>query len=78
MLTTVETAPFVKLVKTQHVRSAKLAKLAKLPVAKVPVVRGAKLVKDNATAIAADEERKWHTQLLLKEKQRLHQQMRRK
>lgn len=34
MLTTVETAHFVKLVKTQHVRSAKLAKPANLPVAK--------------------------------------------
>ena len=73
MLTTVETAHFVKLVKTQHVRSAKLAKLAKVPAAKVPVVRDAKLAKDNATAITVDEERKWHTQLLLKEKQRLHQ-----
>lgn len=73
MLTTVETAHFVKLVKTQHVRSAKLAKLAKVPAAKVPVVRGAKLAKDNATAIGVHEERKWHTQLLLKEKQRLHQ-----
>ena len=73
MLTTVETAHFVKLVKTQHVRSAKPAKHAKVPAAKVPVVRDAKLAKDNATAIAVDEERKWHTQLLLKEKQRLHQ-----
>ena len=73
MLTTVETAPFVKLVKNRHVRSAKPAKDANLPVAKVPVVRGAKLAKDNATAIVVDEERKWHTQLLLKEKQRLHQ-----
>ena len=73
MLTTVETASFVKLAKVQHVRSAKPAKAAKVPAAKVPVVRDAKLAKDNATAIVVDEERKWHTQLLLKEKQRLHQ-----
>ena len=43
MLTTVETAPFVKLVKTQHVRSAKPAKLAKLLVAKVQHVKSANL-----------------------------------
>lgn len=73
MLITAETAPFAKLVKVQHVRSAKLVNLAKRLVAKAIVVRNAKPVNYNAIAIAADEERKWHIQLLLKEKRRLRQ-----
>ena len=73
MLITAETAPFAKPVKAQHVRSAKLVNLAKRPVVKAQHVRSVKLVNDNAIAIVADEERKWHIQLLLKEKRRLRQ-----
>lgn len=73
MLITAETAPFAKLAKIQHVRSVKLVKLVKRPVAKAIVVRNAKPVNDNVIVIVIAEERKWHIQLLLKEKRRLHQ-----
>ena len=73
MLITAETAPFVKLAKVQHVRSAKLVRRAKRPVAKAIVARNAKPANDNVIVIVIAEEQKWHIQLLLKEKRRLHQ-----